>query len=45
MFDVTDCILEELSVDMPLEMSFRRMYRDQLRGISNYWWKAAPPRG
>lgn len=45
MFDVTDCVLEELSVDMPVEMSFRRMYRDQLRGISNYWWKAAPPRG
>jgi len=45
MFDVTDCVLEELSVDMPVEMSFRRMYRDQTRGISNYWWKAAPPRG
>lgn len=44
-FDVTDCVLEELSVDMPLEMSFRRLYRNEAQGVSNYWWKAAPPRG
>jgi 3-hydroxy-3-methylglutaryl CoA synthase len=44
-FDVTDCVLEELSVDMPVEMSFRRMFRNEAQGVSNYWWKAAPPRG
>jgi len=44
-FDVTDCVLEELSVDMPVEMSFRRMFRNEAQGVTNYWWKAAPPRG
>jgi 3-hydroxy-3-methylglutaryl CoA synthase len=44
-FDVTDCVLEELKVDMPMEMSFRRMFRNEAQGVSNYWWKAAPPRG
>ena len=44
-FDVTDCVLEELSVDMPVEMSFRRLFRNEAQGVSNYWWKAAPPRG
>ena len=44
MFDVADCVLEELSVDMPLEMSFRRIFRNDAQGVSNYWWKAAPPR-
>jgi uncharacterized OB-fold protein len=45
LFDVTDCTLEELKVDMPVEMSFRKQYFDEVRGIHNYWWKAAPPRG
>ena len=44
MFDVADCVLEELSVDMPLEMSFRLILRNEAQGVSNYWWKAAPPR-
>jgi 3-hydroxy-3-methylglutaryl CoA synthase len=43
--DVTDCVLEELKVDMPVEMSFRKKYYDEARGIHNYWWKAVPPRG
>jgi 3-hydroxy-3-methylglutaryl CoA synthase len=45
LFDVTDCTLEELKVDMPIEMSFRKQYHDEPRGIHNYWWKAVPPRG
>jgi uncharacterized OB-fold protein len=45
LMDVTDCVLEELKVDMPVEMSFRKKYYDEARGIHNYWWKAAPPRG
>lgn len=45
LLDVTDCVLEELKVDMPVEMSFRKKYYDEARGIHNYWWKAAPPRG
>ena len=45
LFDVTDCTLEELKVDMPVEMSFRKQYHDEARGIHNYWWKAVPPRG
>jgi hydroxymethylglutaryl-CoA synthase len=45
LFDVTDCAPEELKVDMPVEMSFRKQYHDEIRGIHNYWWKAVPPRG
>jgi len=44
-FDLTDCELEDLHVGMPVEMTFRRRYRDQLRGISGYFWKATPGRG
>jgi uncharacterized OB-fold protein len=42
MFDFTDCDLDSLSVDMPVEMSFRRRTYDQSRGISGYFWKAVP---
>ena len=41
-FDLTDCVLDSLSVDMPVIMSFRRKYFDESRGISGYFWKAAP---
>jgi len=40
--DFTDCHLDELSVGMPLEMSFRRKYFDSLRQIHGYFWKAVP---
>lgn len=40
--DFTDCALEDLKVDMPVELSFRRKYHDQHRGISGYFWKAVP---
>lgn len=40
--DFTDCTLESLDVGMPVELSFRRKYHDQHRGISGYFWKAVP---
>jgi len=43
-FDLTDCDLESLKVGMPVEMTFRRKYRDMVRGIHGYFWKATPPR-
>ena len=42
--DITDCELEALKVGLPLEMTFRRKYFDQARGIHSYFWKATPPR-
>ena len=42
MFDFTDCDLEELAVQMPVRMSFRRKYFDKKRDISGYFWKAVP---
>jgi uncharacterized OB-fold protein len=42
LLDVTDCNLDELKVDMPVEMSFRRKYYDKQRGVYSYWWKAVP---
>ena len=44
-FDLADCELEQMQVGMPVEMTFRRRYRDQKRGISGYFWKATPGRG
>jgi uncharacterized OB-fold protein len=41
-FDLTDCTLDSLRVDTPIEMSFRRKYLDERRGISGYFWKATP---
>ncbi|MFW6146779.1 MAG: hydroxymethylglutaryl-CoA synthase family protein [Thermodesulfobacteriota bacterium] len=41
-FDVTDCNLEEMVIDMPVEMSLRRRYIDKQRGIVSYFWKAVP---
>jgi uncharacterized OB-fold protein len=43
-FDFTDCTLESLEVGMPVEMSFRRKYRDPHRGVHGYFWKATPIR-
>jgi hydroxymethylglutaryl-CoA synthase len=44
LFDLSDCELESLQVGMPVEMSFRRKYYDQARGIYGYFWKATPIR-
>jgi 3-hydroxy-3-methylglutaryl CoA synthase len=41
-FDVTDCELSSVEVNMPVVMSFRRKYLDEPRGISGYFWKATP---
>jgi 3-hydroxy-3-methylglutaryl CoA synthase len=43
-FNITDCVMESLAVDMLMEMSFRRKYVDAVRGIHGYFWKAVPPR-
>ncbi len=41
-FDLTDVDLEELKVDMPVEMSFRKKYVDEQFGVHGYFWKAVP---
>lgn len=43
-FNITDCEPDALKVDMPVEMSFRRKFIDEVRGIHGYFWKAMPPR-
>ena len=43
-FDITDCDLDSLKVGMPVEMTFRRKYLDEARGIHGYFWKAMPIR-
>jgi len=42
MCDMTDRDPEETKVDMPVEMTFRRLY--YVGGIYNYWWKCRPIR-
>ena len=42
--DFTDCTLDELAVDQPIEMTFRRKYHDEARGLCGYFWKARPLR-
>ncbi len=44
-FDITDCKMDDLQVGQPLQMTFRRRYLDQARGISGYFWKAMPLKG
>jgi 3-hydroxy-3-methylglutaryl CoA synthase len=41
-FDITDAELEELRVNMPVELSFRRKYVDEKNGFSGYFWKMVP---
>ena len=43
-FNITDCDPDALKVDMPVEMSFRRKFVDEVRGIHGYFWKAMPAR-
>ena len=43
-FDITDCELESLKVGLPVEMTFRRTYFDEHRGVHSYFWKAMPIR-
>ena len=39
---MTDRVIEEIEVDMPLEMSFRKLYAAE--GVHNYYWKCTPVR-
>ena len=39
---MTDRSLEEVAIDMPVEMSFRKLR--VVNGIHNYYWKAVPKR-
>jgi hydroxymethylglutaryl-CoA synthase len=41
-FEFTDCDRESLKIGMPVEMSLRRKYLDEARGIHGYGWKAVP---
>ena len=43
-FDLTDCDPDSVKVDMPVEMTFRRRYLDESRGVYGYFWKAKPIR-
>jgi len=43
-FEITDSESSMLKTGMPVEMSFRRKYRDDTRGIIGYYWKAVPKR-
>ncbi len=40
MFNLTDCELDDLSVEMLVEMTFRKKY--QGRGVTGYAWKGTP---
>ncbi|MBE9502124.1 MAG: hydroxymethylglutaryl-CoA synthase family protein [Chloroflexi bacterium] len=39
---MTDCQPSEVKVDMPVELTFRRIYEGA--GFHNYFWKCRPPR-
>ncbi|MEW6613887.1 MAG: OB-fold domain-containing protein [Thermodesulfobacteriota bacterium] len=41
-FDMTDADLESVKVDMQVEMTFRRKYVDEQKGIHGYFWKMVP---
>ncbi len=43
-FDITDCAPTAPKVGMSMEMSLRRKYADEVRGIYGYFWKAVPSR-
>uniref|UniRef100_UPI00257B6C79 Zn-ribbon domain-containing OB-fold protein n=1 Tax=Candidatus Solincola tengchongensis TaxID=2900693 RepID=UPI00257B6C79 len=45
LMDFTDCTVEDLSVGMPVEFSFRIKFYDPKRDITNYFWKAIPAVG
>ena len=39
---MTDCLVEQLAVNMEVEMSFRKLF--EVEGIGTYFWKAVPKR-
>ena len=42
MADFTDCELADLTVGLPVRMSFRKRLTDERRGHTGYFWKAVP---
>jgi len=40
--DLTDCIIDSLTVGTPVSLSFRKKYSDIQRGYFGYFWKAIP---
>ncbi|MCP4544052.1 MAG: SDR family NAD(P)-dependent oxidoreductase [Chloroflexi bacterium] len=42
MADFTDCVLDDLTVGMPVKMVFRVHHTDEERGFTGYFWKAVP---
>ena len=42
MCDMTDRVVEDVKVGMPVEMTFRKI--GDVGGIHNYWWKCRPIR-
>lgn len=42
LFDFTDCALDDVQVGTRVNMSFRRRFKDEQRGMSGYFWKAVP---
>ncbi len=43
-FSMTDRDPADVKVDMPVEMTFRKIFYDRERGIHNYYWKIRPIR-
>ena len=43
-FDITDCEAGSLKIGVQMEMTFRKKYADEVRGIHGYFWKAMPIR-
>jgi 3-hydroxy-3-methylglutaryl CoA synthase len=41
--NMTDCDPQEVSIDMPVELTFRRLHGGA--GFHNYYWKSQPVRG
>lgn len=41
-FDFTDCDPQKIKVGIPVKMSFRRKYIDEMRSMCGYFWKAIP---
>ncbi|MGE5544044.1 MAG: 3-oxoacyl-[acyl-carrier-protein] synthase III C-terminal domain-containing protein [Bacillota bacterium] len=39
---MTDCLIDQLAVNMEVEMSFRKLF--EVEGIGTYFWKAIPKR-
>lgn len=37
---VTDCNVEDIDIEMPVELTFRRIHKGS--GTNNYFWKARP---